>query len=656
MYRYFFTLVCVVGVLSLVSCKTATMKAALEYEAQGEYYQAAETFRKVYSKTSPKKTALRGQIAYHQAEMYRKLNNTSRALIGYNNAIRYKYADTVAILRQAQMFHQQGKYVEAIKRYNDYLKLSSDSNRMGRNGIAGCELAQEWKKAPAHYAVKKMDKWAGRDGEFSPMFLGTDQLYITASRTVKGATEVVKNPITGIINTNFFAIRKDERGNWLLPDSIDGGLNTTFDEGTASFTSDGSRMYYTFCPEGDGGGAAEVRVSSRSGGQWGAGSRVPLFKDSAVTTAHPAVGVDGYLYFVSDNPYGSYGGKDIWRVELNKIGEYYPDNLGPEINTVGDEFFPYMREDSTLFFSSNGHPGMGGLDIFRANFAKEHWHVNNMKSPINSMADDFGITFYPKKESGFFSSNRNDARNADHIYSFELPEAFAYLEGWVVDNEEMVIPDASVRLVGKDGSNMRVLAAEDGTYVLDIKSGTEYVLMASAPDFLNQKDTLTVPKIDQTSTFFVDFYLQPMTKPVVVDNIFYDFNKTTLRTDSKEALGALIAMLTDNPHVTIEMSAHTDRIGSDDYNTDLSQRRAQSVVDYLIQNGIEKERLEAKGYGKTAPLAVTKKLSEKYDFLPEGQLLDEAFIQTLPPIQQATADQINRRTEFKVLTTNYKLR
>ncbi|MDR0834858.1 MAG: OmpA family protein [Candidatus Symbiothrix sp.] len=654
MVRYFSIGVCVAVVLSLVSCKTAKLSDALEREALGEYYEAAQIYKKVYAKTSAKDTYLRGSIAFHQGEMFQKINNPSRASSAYTNAIRTKYADSTAIFHQAQTFQKQGKYPDAIKRYTAFLDTHpADSlSILAKNGISGCELAQEWKKTPTKYSVRKMDKLMSRDGEFSPVLLGTDQLYFNSAR--KEATGDEKSAITGVKNNDFFMLKQDERGNWLKPDSIDGNLNTEFDEGTASFTADGSQLYYTFCPEGEGSHTAEVRVSNRSGAQWGAGTKVELFRDTTILTAHPAVGVDGYLYFAADAP-GGYGGKDLWRVPISSAGVYYPENLGPDINTPGDELFPAMRDDSTLYFSSDGHPGMGGLDIFRAKFSKERWRVENMKAPVNSMADDFGITFYPKIESGFFSSNRNDGRGADHIYSFDLPGTFAYLEGWVLDKEEIEIPGASVRVVGKDGTNQRIFTYRDGTYLMTVEPGMEYVMMASAPDFLNQKQTLTVPQINQTENFYVDFYLSPMTKPVVVDNIFYDFNKATLREESKGALDSLIVMLNDNPNVTIEMAAHTDRIGTEAYNDNLSQRRAQSVVDYLIRGGIDKERLEAKGYGKSDPFTVTKKIAETYDFLPEGQLLDEPFIDTLEPVQQAIADQINRRTAFKVLSTNYKL-
>ena len=371
--------------------------------------------------------------------------------------------------------------------------------------------------------------------------------------------------------------------------------------------------------------------------------------------AHPAVGADGYLYFVSDVA-GGYGGKDIWRVRLAEIGSASPENLGPEINTPGDEMFPYMRDDGTLYFSSNGHPGMGGLDIFKAiQNGQGKWEIENMKSPINSMADDFGITFEGLKEKGFFSSNRNDSRGADHIFSFERPGIQIFVEGWVLDKEEELIDSATVRIVGKDGTDQRLFVRMDGIYTTELVRGMDYVMLGSAPGYLNQKQTLSVPNEEKSEIFYVDFYLASIFKPVLIENIFYDFDKATLRPDSKEALDELIDLLNDNPNVTIELSAHTDRKGSEAYNMDLSQRRAQSVVDYLIIGGIEKERLTAVGYGKSEPKEISKHLAAQYDFLPEGQILDAEFIDTLSRQEQEIADQINRRTEFRVLRVDYRL-
>ena len=655
MNKQFTFFLVIIVFFSLFSCKTAKLKDAVAKQDLGEYYDAAQIYRRVYSKTPTKKKYLKGSVAFHMAECNRKIGSTQKALTAYNNAIRYDYDDSSKVFYSALMLHKSGRYADAKKQYTAFLD-SFPNFLLAKNGIIGCDSAVEWKKNPTRYIVKSMSKLNSRYGEFSPALSGTkyDQLFFTSSR--KDAIGDSKSSITGVKNNDFYVINQDEKGQWKKAEHIDSTLNTEYDEGVCSLSADGATMYYTYCAQEEGfPKTADIYKSARSEAQWSVGTRVEIFSDTMLMAAHPAIGVDGYLYFVSDAK-GGYGGKDIWRVPLDGIGAAAPENLGPDINTPGDEMFPYMRDDTVLFFSSDGHPGMGGLDIFKAVKKKGGgWSVENMKSPINSMSDDFGICFEGSKEKGYFSSNRNDVRGADHIYSFERPGIYVKVEGLVLDRDEELINGATVRMVGKDGSDLRIAVKNDGTYTADVTVGMDYVMLGSAPGYLNQKQTLSVPNEEKSQTFYVDFSLASISKPVLIENIFYDFDKATLRPESKKALIDLIILLEDNPNVTIELSAHTDRKGTDEYNNNLSQRRAQSVVDYLIAGGIEKDRLTAVGYGKTVPKTVTKALAKKYDFLPEGQVLDAVFIETLKPDQQEIADQINRRTEFKVLRTNYRL-
>lgn len=643
-------------VSSLYSCKSAKLSDAEEKQRIGEYYEAAAIYRKVYTKTSPKKRDLRGYIAYRMAECNRLINNTAKATSAYMNAIRYDYPDSTVYLRMGQMLQKTGRYPEAIKNYDIYME-NDPSNLLAINGIQGCELAPGWKKNPTRYEVRRMDKFNSRRGEFSPMLAGDkyDQLYFASSRSKDKDAKV--SAITGQNNNNLFLVKQDEKGAWLAPVELEDEVNTEYDEGTPSFSPDGNTMYYTYCaqdPEGP--RTAEIYISTRSSAKWGKGTRATIVKDSVTALGHPSISPDGkYLYFVSD-AVGGFGGKDIFRARVagNDFGPM--ENLGEEINTPGDEMFPYVRDSVTLYFASNGHPGMGGLDLFKATQdSTGKWNVKNLGAPINSMGDDFGITFAGKEERGFFCSNRNDARGYDHIYSFELPTITIFIEGIVNDVDEYPIEDATVRIVGKDGLNVKVPVKKDGTYRVELERDIRYVMMASARGYLNQNYELHTGPEEKNETYIVDFFLSPISKPVVIDNIFYDFDKATLRPESKKALDEMIKMLNDNPNVTIELGAHTDRKGTDQYNERLAQRRAQSVVDYLIAGGIEAARLEAKGYGESVPKTINKKMAKQFDFLKEGDVLTEEFILALPPEQQEIADQINRRTEFKVLRTNYNL-
>lgn len=288
-------------VSSLYSCKSAKLSDAEEKQRIGEYYEAAAIYRKVYTKTSPKKRDLRGYIAYRMAECNRLINNTAKATSAYMNAIRYDYPDSTVYLRMGQMLQKTGRYPEAIKNYDIYME-NDPSNLLAINGIQGCELAPGWKKNPTRYEVRRMDKFNSRRGEFSPMLAGDkyDQLYFASSRSKDKDAKV--SAITGQNNNNLFLVKQDEKGAWLAPVELEDEVNTEYDEGTPSFSPDGNTMYYTYCaqdPEGP--RTAEIYISTRSSAKWGKGTRATIVKDSVTALGHPSISPDGkYLYFVSD--------------------------------------------------------------------------------------------------------------------------------------------------------------------------------------------------------------------------------------------------------------------------------------------------------------------------------------------------------------------
>ncbi len=399
----------------------------------------------------------------------------------------------------------------------------------------------------------------------------------------------------------------------------------------------------------------DIYTSTRSDAQWSAPVKFEITADTISSYGHPAVSPSGdWLYFTSDMP--GNGGKDIWRINLRERAGSL-ENLGEAINTAGDEVFPYMLTDSILLFSSDGHPGLGGLDIFRATLSPSGgWLVENMGSPVNSEGDDFGITYAsPGKEAGYFSSNRGDGRGYDHLYSFELPDLKILISGWVLDKDEEPVPNAIIRIVGNDGSNQKAIAKNDGSFSFPLQRGVSYVMLAGAKGYLNAKQEFTSDTAEEDAEYGIDFMLASLSKPNILENIFYDFDKATLRPESKTALDELVQMLRDNPNITIEMASHTDRHGTDEYNIDLSHRRASSVVDYLIESGIAADRLQAQGYGESRPKVVTKRINREFPQFPEGQVLDEEYILTLGEEDQDAADQINRRTEFQVLTFDYQM-
>lgn len=401
-----------------------------------------------------------------------------------------------------------------------------------------------------------------------------------------------------------------------------------------------------------------ILVSNRAGGTWSDPQPIELFKDSTISVGHPAISPDGEtLYFVSDAP-GGYGGLDIWKA-IKVSGKWGAiQNLGQDINTEGDEMFPTVDSKGTLYFSSDGKPGMGGLDIFCATpIDDDHWEVKNMGVPLNSSKDDFGMAFEGKTDNGYFSSNRDETRGYDRLWSFELPELEYILSGKITDKQGETVPNAHLKIVGNNGENARIQAKGDGTYRYKMTKGTSYVLLASARGYLNEKSEINTLNVSDKKSegFNLNFELSPISKPVQMDNIFYDFGKYTLTPASEKGLNELVKLLNDNPNITIELSAHTDYVGNNDANKKLSEQRAQSVVDYLIKAGIAKDRLTAVGYGEEKPFVVDAATAKKYPFLKLGASLTEEFIKTLTPEQQEIANQINRRTEFQVLKTTYNL-
>ncbi|HEY6914209.1 MAG TPA: OmpA family protein [Paludibacter sp.] len=655
---YFIFILLAATFLQGCSLKARIKKADKTY-AQGEYYAAGELYKRVYGQIPSTEKTLKGRIAFQQAECYRYINN-SRAEQAYINAIRYKYPDSIVFLRYAQVLQRIGKYGDAAANYNIYLKKDSAS-LLAKNGVAACKNVADWKKTPTRYTVRKADLFNVRmTDNFSPAFLGKDAdvLIFTSSRQFNKKTMLKNNTITGLPSNNMFMTRKDAGGKWEKPNILGEEVNTIEnDEGACSFSFDGKVMYFTKARQVvDSEVGTEIFSSNRAGGTWSAPKKIKIFADTTVSVAHPAIAPDGQtLYFVSDAKNGQ-GGKDIWKATVDNGECKFIENLGPEINTPGDEMFPTMRADGTLYFSLNGIPGYGGLDVFKATPQKEGgWIVENIGEPINSSADDFGMTFAGSSEKGFFSSNRGDAKGYDAIWSFELPELAYVVEGKVTDEKGTPIPEATIRLVSTSGLNSRAQSKKDGTYRIKLDKDMDCVMMASSRGYLNQQNNLTTQGLTSSKTFTVNFKLSSITKPIEIENIFYEFGKWDLTPASTTGLQVLVKLLKDNPNITIELSANTDFVGNNEANKILSQKRAKSVVDYLIAAGIAADRLTAVGNGEEKPVVVDANMAKKYPFLKENDLLDEATILKLTPEQQETANQINRRTEFRVLKTTYKL-
>ncbi|MBN1417080.1 MAG: OmpA family protein [Bacteroidales bacterium] len=648
------------GICVLVAGQSKKVARAYETFDAGEYYAAIDEFKRAYQQITDKKEKL--HIAFNIAECYRITNNPSQASLWYGKVVAKDYENPVAILYYADALKMNQNYEEARAQYMHYKDLVPDDPR-GADGIISCDQSLSWIENPTGYQVEEMKFINSRNSDYGPAYSRDDyqELYFTSSR--EETTGNAEHGGTGQAFSDIFFSTMDKKGKWSTPLPLPEPVNTEAEEGTPCLSGDYNTMYFTRCnvskrkPMG-----CEIFKVERQGESWGREESLGIASDSLVI-AHPAVSKDGLtLYFVSDMEGSTKtaegkNSKDIWMVTRSDAkGKWSePVNLPQAINTPGDEVFPFVHADGSLYFSSNGHPGMGGLDIFKARKSETgQWEIENMKYPINSSSDDFGIVFENERESGYLSSSRKGKGN-DDIYSFLLPPLKFSIIGTVKNEKtDEVIPEALVKSIGSDGITLETNTARDGTFRFTLKPGTDYVFIAEKKGFLKGKERESTKGISQSTEFRTQIYLSSVEIPIELENIFFDLDKADLRPESMVSLDRLVETLNDNPNIVIELGSHTDFRATDEYNNDLSRRRAQAVVNYLIEKGIVRERLVAKGYGETTPKVVDKKDNEAYPFLPVGTVLSEKYITGLADEdQQEMANFLNRRTEFKVLREDY---
>lgn len=656
-------LVPVVIMSALCACSNAerTTRRADAAMAIGEYQEAASLYRRAYMQTAPRERASRGALAYKMGEAYRSFGNVGRALAAYKNAERFGVADSLLLRKQGDMLRYAGNYKGAEEKYKAYLEKNPE-DVLALAGYRSSQKAPAIREAGSAYTVKLDKNFSSSRADYCPAFSDRNGSAVYFSSTRNSGTGGQMSGITGTKPGDIYCLKKDEKGHWKSPEAAEGELNSEWDEGAACFTEDGNTMYFTVCrsdpqyPR-----MAEIWTSTRNDAKWGKPQALKITADTLSSYAHPALSPDGkWLYFVSDMP-GGYGGYDLWRASVvGGHGVGAVENLGPEINTPGNEMFPAFRPSGELYFSSDGRePSLGGLDLYRAkeDTLTKHWEVLHLPYPMNSNGDDFGIAFEGLHNRGFFSSNRASAgRGWDKIYSFSFPEILLSVKGWVYEQDGYELPEAVVYMVGNDGTNMKIGVNLEGSFEQPLAPGGKYLFLATCKGYLNYRAELKVDSLAQKEHQYVlQFPLPSISIPVLVRGVYYEFDKADLTDNSREALDRLMKVLKENPNITIELSAHCDYRGRAEYNERLSQRRAESVVRYLTEHGIEAERLTAKGYGESQPKTVSKKMAEKYPFLHENDVLTEEFILKLQPEQQEVCNSLNRRTEFRVLRTTYGL-
>lgn len=641
--------------LLLGGCAARKIRDAEYAHKAGRYGEAAELYRELYRKQTRKDKEKKAFFAFRAAENYRLARNAQRAKSFYVLARSYQYPDSIVLLRLAEMEQRLGRTRDALVNYEAFCALYPN-DYFANLGRESCLQINTLRSNPYHYQVRLARNLNSSRSDFGGAFLPDGSAFIYSSARNKNP-EIENSAITGEKPNDLYYIHQDAQGRWSRPDSISGGVNTSNDEGMPAISPDGNTLYYTMAEYSDlYDKTAKIYKSSKGGeGGWGAGKELEIWSDTLRMAAHPALSGSGEkLYFVSE---GGYGGKDIYYINVEEIGSAVPTNIGGAINTPGNEISPFAVGDSTLYFASDGHPGLGGYDLYRATLQLSgEWLCEHLGVPLNSPQDDYAMTLNPKPDKnntseGYFSSSRQDAWGRPHLWSFTQPAILTILEGIVSDREGNPIAGALVRVVSEANPETPLVATthSDGYYSLDIEGGTRYVLLAGADKYLRAYSSFESDVATEDAVYAIDFTLASSVVSEVFQDIFYAFDSADLLPESKVALDQIAKILQDNPEVVVELSSHADRVGSDAYNIGLSDRRARAVVHYLLGKGIPADQLQPRGYGKSRPRVITSALHALYPQFPEGTTLDEAFVTALSEEDKKIADALNRRTEFIVI-------
>lgn len=636
-----------------LSAQNKKVDKALTYYNSGEYTKCQELLVKYFPKIKDKPT--KGQAAFYLGECARNMSDARNAEKWYRKAVQAKYSNPLATLYLADALKMKGNYEDASVQYSNYQDLVPDDPR-GAQGVKDCETSLKWIASPTRYVVWNARWLNDKESDYAPCFgVDSTDIYFTSAREASAGS--TQNANSGTNYTDIFFSSKDKKGKWSVPVPVEGAVNTLFDEGSPFVTEDGNTMYYTSCKNFKGQSlGCRIFVTNLEDGKWTNPEEVVLFRDSSISVGHPCLSPDGRtLYFASDSP-GGQGGKDIWKsTREGKNSWSTPVNMGSQINSKGNEVFPFAAADGSFYFSSDGRGGMGGLDIFRLYTKDGKTSLENMKYPINSSADDYGIHVFKTYKRGFFSSNREGSRS-DDIWGFYLPPIQVSIEGSIKNEENMIaIEGAKVSLTSTDGTQLDTKSNGAGKFTFQLSENNDYMFITEKAGYLKGIGKETTRGLTDNTVLHIEILMTPLLNVIELENIEYDFNKATLREESKVSLDLLVDILNVNNTITIELRANTDFRGSDQANLELSQARAQSVVDYLITKGIPADRLQSKGMGEGNPIKVSKKIASKYPFLKEGDVLNEAFINKLDSNQdKEICHQLNRRTEFVVLRTDYK--
>ena len=629
------------------------MKEADQAFSAQEYFTAVDWYKKAYTKE--KKAEKKAKILFRTAECYRHINELNEAITFYSKAIAAKYPDPMSHFYIGEIKKEQKLYNEAITEFQNY-KKEVPSDKRAEDEIKSCELAQKWVDSPTRHKMENMGMINSKEEDYNPVFADkkNTSLYFTSTR--EGATGGKADGTTGDLHSDIFETKLGKDGKWSTPTPLPDPINTPDNEGDATISRKGDFMIFTRCGEAKKKQLkCQLYISKKQGPNWVAPELLPFDVDSFQFT-QPSLSPDGNTLFFSSNMTGGKGHYDIWKSEFDKKAKNWgtPTNLGASVNTAGNEGYPYIHADGkTLYFSSDAMLGLGGLDIYKITADKSGVYsgqAENLKYPMNSPWDDFGIVYDGTKDRGYLSSTREGGKGEDDIWSFYLPPLVITASGTVRNAEDKTpVPNCPIIIKGSDGTLAQVSTDKDGNFSIPLKPQVTYEIKAqptkdvktlTAPrSFLasDDKGTFSTMDINESTTFKKEFLLQAVPEGEIhFPAVLYELGKADLLPQSKDSLNFLYKTLTDNPTIKIELSAHTDSRGSDKINIPLSQARAQACVDYLISNGIPAERMVAKGYGKT-----------------KLKITDAQIAKAKTKQEKEALHALNRRTVFKILSWEY---
>ncbi|MDC1063645.1 OmpA family protein [Flavobacteriales bacterium] len=617
-----------------------------------QYNKAAELYKKAYQ--SAKSRAIKSEIIFKQAECYRLAGNKKRAESYYKRAIKAKYPDVLVYLRYADILRMNEKYEESKEQYQKYIQLNP-TDVSGEMGLKSCDYALSWLSNPTRYQVELMPLINSRFSDFSPSFGNGEysEVFFTSSRSGGFSNKI--DDRTGETFTDIYSSKLNKKGKWSVPTMLAEPINSVGNEGSVVLNKRGTTMYFTKCDvQKKKSLGCNIYVSNRKGKVWSPPTILQIKVDSNTTLGHPTISEDEMTLIFSSDLSGGYGGKDLWIVKKQKRGKWSdPVNLGPAVNTSNDEMFPFLHSDGTLYFASTGHIGMGGFDIFKSYLDENDMYssITNLKFPVNTSGNDFGIIIEKSGERGYLTSDRSGGKGGDDIYQFELPPLVLSMKGVVTDSKTgSILTGANVILSSTEGTVKETQTDNTGSYMFKLDPLRSYEILVSVEGYLNKKLTETTVGIDANKVFIVDAILDPVKKEIILPKIEYDFAKWNLRDKSISDLNMLAEALKDNPNVVIELKSHTDFIGNNNSNQRLSQKRADACVEYLVSIGINSGQLVAVGAGENEPFVIEVKDGR----FKEGDVLTESYIRKIKfKKNKNKAHQYNRRTSFKVLSEDY---